>query len=123
MDKTIFVIDDNGSNLSLAEEALEDQYRVITFSSSAKMFAVLGKVMPDLILLDIEMPEMDGFETIKQIKANDLHSKIPVVFMTATADADNEKRGAELGAADFILKPFSAAELQDCVKKYIHSAG
>ena len=116
MQKTIFVVDDNGTNLLAAEEALEAQYRVITFSSAAKMFVVLGKVTPDLILLDIEMPEMDGFEAIKQLKANDLHSNIPVVFMTATADPANEKRGTDLGAAGFIIKPFSVPALLDCVK-------
>ena len=123
MQQTIFVVDDNGTNLLTAEEVLEDHYRVITFSSAAKMFAVLGKVTPDLILLDIEMPEMDGFETIKQLKVSDLHSKIPVVFMTATADAANEKHGTELGAVGFIIKPFSGPALLDCVKNYLHIAG
>ena len=119
MQKTIFVVDDNGTNLSMAEEALEDQYRVITLSSAAKMFAILEKLTPDLILLDIEMPEMDGFEAITQLKANDAHSKIPVVFMTATVNAATETRGTELGAADFITKPFSEPALLDCVKKHL----
>jgi putative two-component system response regulator len=122
MQKTVFVVDDNGTNLLAAEEVLEEHYRVITFSSAAKMFAVLGKVTPDLILLDIEMPEMDGFEAISQLKSNDLHSKIPVVFMTATDDAANKERGAGLGAVGFIIKPFSAQALLDCVENYTHSA-
>ena len=119
MQKTVFVVDDNGTNLLMAEEALEEQYRVITLSSAAKMFTILEKVTPDLILLDIEMPEIDGFEAIKRLKAADSHAKIPVIFMTATADAANETRGKELGAVDFIIKPFSAPVLLDCIKNHL----
>ena len=121
MQKTIFVVDDNGTNLSMAEEALEDEYRVITLSSAAKMFTILEKVTPDLILLDIEMPEMDGFEALKQLKTGGPHSGIPVIFMTATADAANEARGKELGAVDFVTKPFSAPELLDCIKGHLNA--
>ena len=119
MQKTIFVVDDNGTNLVMAEEALENQYRVITFSAAVKMFAVLEKVTPDLILLDIEMPEMDGFETLRQLKTSTSHAGIPVIFMTATADAGNEERGRELGAVDFIIKPFSEPVLLDCIKNHL----
>ena len=119
MQKTIFVVDDNGTNLSTAEEALEDQYRVITLSSAAKMFTILEKVTPDLILLDIEMPEMDGFEALKQLKTNPSCAGIPVIFMTATADAASEAMGKELGAVDFITKPFSAPALLDCINNHL----
>ena len=117
MQKTIFVIDDNGSNLELAEEALDEVYRVITFSSAAKMFAVLEKVTPDLILLDIEMPEMDGFETIKRLKENSVHSAIPVVFLTATDEAAIREKGKGLGAVDFVIKPFTNTALLETVEK------
>ena len=119
MPKTIFVVDDNGTNLSTAEEALEDQYRVITLSSAAKMFTILEKVTPDMILLDIEMPEMDGFEALKRLKTDGSHAGIPVIFMTATADAATEARGKELGAIDFVIKPFSAPVLLDCIKNHL----
>ena len=122
MQDTIFAVDDNGTNLSTAEEALEGQYRVITLSSAARMFAILEKVTPDLILLDIEMPEMDGFEALKQLKAGGPHSGIPVIFMTATADAAGEARGKELGAADIVIKPFSEPALLDCVKNHLKGA-
>ena len=120
MQKTIFVVDDNGTNLSMAEEALEDQYRVITLASAAKMFTILEKLTPDLILLDIEMPEMDGFEALKRLKAVEAHSGIPVIFMTATTGPEIEARGKELGAVDFIIKPFSAPVLLDCVKNHLN---
>ena len=119
MQKTVFVVDDNGTNLSTAEEALEDQYRVITLSSAAKMFTILEKVTPDLILLDIEMPEMDGFEALKRLKAGGPHTGIPVIFMTATTDAEIEARGKELGAVDLVTKPFSAPTLLECIKNHL----
>ena len=119
MQKTIFVVDDNGTNLSMAEEALEEQYRVITLASAAKMFTILEKVTPDLILLDIEMPGMDGFDAIKQLKAAGPYKNIPVIFMTATADDANKAHGKELGAADFIIKPFSAPVLLDLINNYL----
>ena len=64
--RTIFVVDDNDTNLSMAAGALEAHYRVVTFQSAAKMFSFLAKLTPDLIVLDVEMPTMNGFETIKR---------------------------------------------------------
>ena len=119
MQKTIFVVDDSGTNLSVAEEVLEKQYRVITLASAARMFAILKKVTPDLILLDVEMPEMNGFEAIKQLKAGDAYAEIPVIFLTAMDDVANEAYGIELGAVDFISKPFFEPELLKCIKKHL----
>ena len=120
MQKTIFVVDDSGTNLSMAEEALEKQYAVITLSSALKMFAILDKVTPDLILLDIEMPQMDGFEAMKRLKGHDLHAEIPVIFLTAMSDPSNEAHGIELGAVDFIAKPFSEPVLLNRIKYHLH---
>ncbi|MCL2120060.1 MAG: response regulator [Planctomycetaceae bacterium] len=120
MQKTIFVVDDSGTNLSMAEEALEKQYRVITFSAATRMFTVLEKVKPDLILLDIEMPEIDGYEAMKRLKASELHSAIPVIFLTSLADDANEAYGIELGAVDFITKPFSKPVLLNRIKYHLH---
>ena len=120
MQKTIFVVDDNGTNLSKAEEALEKSYQVITLASAAKMFKILEKVTPDLILLDIEMPEMDGFETMKRLQASSVHAGIPVIFLTSLTDAVNEAHGIELGAVDFITKPFSEPVLLNRIKNHLH---
>jgi len=75
MSKTIFVVDDNDTNLSTAKEALKGQYRVMSLPSAAKMFALLEKITPDMILLDIEMPEMSGFEALRLLK-NTLYIQI-----------------------------------------------
>jgi len=119
MKKTIFVVDDNDVNLSMANEALKAQYRVITLSSAAKMFAILEKVKPDLILLDINMPEMDGFEALNLLKGNSSQADIPVVFLTSMTDTAVEVRGFELGVIDFIAKPFSPPVLINRIKTHL----
>jgi len=118
--KTIFVVDDSDTNLSMAEAVLEDQYRVMTMPSAAKMFTLLEKVIPDLVLLDIEMPGMDGFDTIKRLKADSNWSEIPVMFLTGRNDADVEARGLEMGAVDFVTKPFSAPVLINRIKTHLN---
>jgi len=120
MEKTIFVVDDNDTNLSVAKEALKEQYRVRTLPSAAKMFAFLEKTKPDLILLDIEMPEMDGFEALRQLKNNKNHADIPVIFLTGMNDASIEVRGFQLGVVDFITKPFSAPVLINRIRTHLN---
>ena len=119
MEKTIFVVDDDSFSLVVAEHVLENGFNVITFSSAAKMFAVLEKVTPDLILLDVEMSEMTGYEAIKLLKASDKHSKIPVLFLSGMPDPSDEAYGIELGAKCFITKPFDEAKLKDIVINHI----
>jgi len=120
MQKTIFVVDDNDTNLSMAKEALKDHYRVMTLPSAAKMFTLLEKITPDLILLDIEMPEIDGFEALQRLKNNSAQADIPVIFLTSMTDAAVEVRGFELGVIDFITKPFSAPVLSNRIKTHLH---
>ena len=123
MQKTVFVVDDSVTNLSMAEEALEKYYRVITMDSADRMFEILKKVTPDLILMDVAMPGISGFEAIKQLKANNMHAGIPVIFLTALADTHNEAYGIELGAVDFITKPFSETVLLHRIKHHMNIEG
>jgi len=106
--KTIFMVDDSDTSLSIAKKALENQYRVLTMLSGVKMFSLLEKIIPDLIILDIQMPGMDGFETLKVLKSKPLYADIPVMFLTSYTDDEIEARGFEMGVVDFISKPFSA---------------
>jgi len=117
--KTIFVVDDNETNIAAAEDALTEHYRVIALNSAAKMFDALRKFTPDLILLDIEMPEMNGFDAMKKLKSNDAHSEIPVIFLTGLSDASTEANGIALGAVDFIMKPFTEPVLLNRIKKHL----
>ena len=119
MSKTIFVVDDSGTSLALAEEALEEEYRVITLSSAVMMFGLLDNVIPDLILLDIEMPETTGFHALEHLKSKDSYANIPVIVLTGLADTTNKVRSIELGAVDFIAKPFTKSELLTCVKSHL----
>ena len=118
--KTIFVIDDSDTNLSMAETALEDYYRVMTMPSADKMFRLLEKVIPDLILLDIEMPQMDGFEALRELKSIDSYAAIPVIFLTGRTDEAVEVLGFEMGAVDFITKPFSAPVLLNRIRTHLN---
>ncbi|MCL2208589.1 MAG: response regulator [Treponema sp.] len=118
--KTIFIVDDSDTNLSMAETVLEDQYTVMTMPSAAKMFSLLEKIVPDLILLDIEMPEMDGFEALSKLKANARFTEIPVIFLTGRNDPTVEVHGFEMGVVDFITKPFSAPVLLNRIKTHLN---
>ena len=119
MQKTIFVVDDNDINLSMADEALKEYYRVLTLPSAVKMFALLERIKPDLILLDIKMPDMDGFEALRRLKENSSFADIPVIFLTGMTDAEVEVRGFQMGVIDFIAKPFSAPLLLNRIKIHL----
>jgi len=118
--KTIFVVDDNTINLLTAKEVLSDQYKVITLLSASIMFEFLDNVIPDLILLDIMMPELDGFGALKRLRADKRYAKIPVIFLTSKSDADTEALGFEMGVVDFISKPFSGPVLLNRIKAHLH---
>jgi putative two-component system response regulator len=90
--------------------------------SAAKMFNLLEKIKPDLILLDIEMPEMNGFVALEKLMLNKQTAGIPVIFLTAQTDAAIEARGFEMGAVDFVTKPFSEPVLQNRIASHLHIA-
>jgi len=119
MQKLVFVVDDNDSNLAMAAMALEDDFRVLTMPSAKKMFSLLEKKQPDLILLDVEMPETDGRTAISNLKSDARFKDIPVVFLTGIEDGDFEKESDELGAKAVVVKPFEPQKLVETVNKYI----
>ena len=104
--KTILVVDDSKANLMLAKQALDEFYQISLVTSGQMALRFLEKRVPDLILLDINMPEMDGLETLRQIRANHDFNELPVIFLTARTDPETEVECLKLGAADFIGKPF-----------------
>jgi len=117
--KIVFIVDDSAVNLTKAKQALEGNYRVLTLLSAAKMFTLLEKVTPDLILMDIEMPEMDGFTAIQKLRENKNTEHIPVMFLTAFGDEAREVRSLELGAVDFVTKPFSTTVLLNRISRHL----
>jgi len=105
--KQIIIVDDDITNLVVAKNNLSDKYDVFTVPSGEKLFTLLEKVAPDLILLDVNMPIMNGYEVIRLLKENEQTSRIPVIFLTAKSDGKSELEGLSLGAIDYITKPFS----------------
>lgn len=104
--KHILIVDDNKMNLVSAKNALADDYKVTAVTSGMQALKFLENNQPDLILLDINMPEMDGFEVMNKISAREEWSNIPIVFLTADSESETESRCLEAGAMDFIAKPF-----------------
>ncbi len=104
--KHILIVDDNKTSLSSAKNALCDTYKVTAVTSGAQALKFLEKNRCDIILLDINMPEMDGFEVMRRIHESSGSADIPIIFLTADSDAETESRCLEEGASDFIAKPF-----------------
>ena len=105
--KKVILVDDNPINLKLARNTLMGKYDVFTVPSAEKLFLLLEKTLPDIILLDVMMPEMSGYDAIKILKENPKTAEIPVIFLTAKSDASSELEGFEHGAVDYVSKPFS----------------
>ena len=110
--KVIFVVDDSATNLVAVQQALEGIYKTLTIPSAEKMFRLLEKIVPDMILLDVDMPEMDGFTVLTKLKSIPKFKGIPVIFLTGNFDEQVEIQGFELGAVDYINKPFSVPVLR-----------
>lgn len=105
--KIVMVVDDNVTNLNVARKALESDYKVLPMPSGDKALKFMQKQPPNLILLDIEMPEMDGFEVLEKMKElGSPFSDIPVIFLSGKDDEDTKNKGISLGAVDYIVKPF-----------------
>ena len=107
---TILIVDDTPQNLTILGELLQRHYHIRAANSGERALrAVVTDPRPDLILLDIMMPGMDGHEVLRQLKLNPLTAEIPVIFITAMTQVEDERRGLEMGAVDYITKPFSLA--------------
>ncbi|MCL2071319.1 MAG: response regulator [Oscillospiraceae bacterium] len=117
--KIIFAVDDNEVNRISVKTALEKDYTTYALPTALKMFNLLEKITPDLILLDIDMPEMDGFEVVKRLKADPRYKPIPVIFLTMKKDPRVEILGFELGVIDFIGKPFSPPVLSRRIETHL----
>ncbi|MDR2590901.1 MAG: response regulator [Oscillospiraceae bacterium] len=117
--KIIFVVDDSDTNLMMAKRALQEDYRVMTFPSAEKMFSLLPNIKPDLILLDIVMPEIDGFAALKRLKETKEYVDIPVIFLTGLSDIETEVNGFQMGVVDFITKPFSEPVMLNRIKTHL----
>lgn len=117
---TVLVVDDTADNLALMSSLLKDTYRVKVANSGEKALQIAGSESPpDLVLLDIMMPDMDGYEVCRQLKANPATSNIPVIFLTAKSEIEDEKKGLDGGAVDYITKPISPPIVLARVKTHL----
>ena len=119
---TILIVDDSPENLMVLTELLSPSYRVLAAQSGEKCLRIAsGKTRPDLILLDVMMPGMDGYEVLKHLRINPDTRRIPVVLLTALADLQSEEYGLSLGAADYITKPIKPAIVQARVRTQLEA--
>jgi len=117
---TILIVGDNPANLSLLFKSLETAgFKVLVSADGKSVFGAISQIRPDLILLDIMMPGMDGFETCRRLKANDTTKGIPILFMTALTETVDKVKGFELGAVDYITKPFQLEEVLARIKVHL----
>jgi len=120
--KKIIAVDDNLTNLTALKNILKPVYETYPVSSAAKMFDLLEKVRPDLILLDVEMPEINGYDAIRLLKNNSTYKDIPVIFVSALSGEQEELTGLELGAVDYMYKPFVASILLRHIETHLSLA-
>ncbi len=112
MSNRILVVDDTPANIQMLAATLKGKgYQISVATNGKQALEVVGRVRPDLILLDVMMPEMDGFETCRHLKESEALKDIPVIFLTARAETSDIVKGFELGAVDYVAKPFNAHEL------------
>lgn len=116
---TILVVDDTASNIDILLETLGMDYEIMVALDGNTALNQAKKNQPDIILLDIMMPEMDGYEVCKRLKADKLTQEIPVIFVTAMNELVDEEKGLELGAIDYITKPFSLPIVKARVKNHL----
>jgi CheY-like chemotaxis protein len=116
----VLIVDDNPRNLQfLGSILVENEYDLAVSTSGIQVFEFLENKKPDIILLDIMMPEMDGYEVCKKLKTDPNTKDIPVIFLTAKSEMSDIIRGFEVGAVDYVTKPFNSAELLARTKTHI----
>ncbi len=116
----ILIVDDEPTNLKVLKQVLQADYRLSFAKSGADALELATRELPDLILLDVMMPEMTGYEACQQLKAQPATQYIPVIFVTALKDEVDETKGFESGAVDYITKPITPAIVKARVRTHSH---
>jgi len=117
--KTILAIDDTPENLMTLGAALEEEYEVVMATSGQEGLELVQSMRPDLILLDVMMPGMDGYETCQRIRSIPENQRIPVVFVTAMGDSGSEMKGLEMGGADYLSKPLNVPIVRQRIRNLL----
>lgn len=117
--KYILIADDELMNLELLKEMLIDEYEVKCVNNGLECIKNIEERIPDLLLLDFSMPEMDGIEVCKRLRAEEKTVNLPIVILSGFVSEEYKNNGREAGANDYIAKPFSVGELFNVISKYI----
>ncbi|MCL2214979.1 MAG: response regulator, partial [Treponema sp.] len=117
--KKIVYVDDVNYSLISVKSRLSKYYEVFLAESSVKLFELLGYFKPDLILLDVNMPDIDGYDVIKSLKADERYAQIPVIFLTGNSDRESVVKGLSLGAVDYVIKPVSTPKLVEIIDNHL----
>ncbi|MCL2124504.1 MAG: response regulator [Oscillospiraceae bacterium] len=120
--RSILIIDDEKPNLNVLGHTLRQEYTVYTARDGKTGLEIANEYLPDLVLLDIIMPEMDGYEVLTKLKESDKTKDIPVVFITGLVSSESVQKGMSMGAADYIFKPFSASNIKEKVEGQLRSS-
>ncbi len=115
----VLIVDDDSINVDILLEALQDDYRLGIAKNGIKALEYIEKIKPDLVLLDIMMPELNGYEVCEKIKSSPKTEDIVIIFLTALQDTANKTKGFELGAVDYITKPFNTVEVKARVQTHL----
>lgn len=117
---TVLIVDDIAANLAVMSEILKSEYNIKVAKSGSKAIEMLSYGGIDLVLLDVNMPDMDGYEVCKSLKLKSQTQEIPIIFVTANTSSEDEERGFELGGVDYITKPFKPTTVKSRVKTHIN---
>ena len=117
--RTVLVVDDTEANIDILVAALDSEYEVSVAMDGESALEIVNTDPPDLILLDIMMPGIDGYEVCRRIKSEPKTAAIPIIFISAMSEIQNKTSGLELGAVDYITKPFEAMEVKARVKTHL----
>ncbi|MDR0465136.1 MAG: response regulator [Treponema sp.] len=117
--RRIIYVDDVNYSLISVKSRLSKYYEVFLAESSVKLFELLGYFKPDLILLDVNMPDIDGYDVIKSLKTDERYAQIPVVFLTGNSDRESVVKGLSLGAVDYVIKPVSTPKLVEIIDSHL----
>ena len=115
----ILLVDDNPKNIQVLGATLKEKYQIQIAYNGNEALSLIEKKMPDLILLDIMMPHLDGIETCKKLKASSVTRDIPIIFLTAKVEPDDIVKGFDVGASDYVTKPFNTPVLLARVKTHL----
>lgn len=116
---TVLIVDDSPESIDVLRSVLGSEYRLRVAINGSKALEITESVRPDVILLDVMMPEMDGYETCRRLKLNANTANVPVIFVTTLSETDSQLRGLELGAVDYITKPYTASLVRSRVRTHV----